>query len=376
MSKIKLSEIKEEYKLLQRDLEREQCVLLIGPEILRVNGETFLLKKQAELYEAYKKDKVPFYYSKDSLFVFKDPAAKSIIQGDVVDYLDAFSNGNNLADPLHQDLFKKIAELPFHLILSVNPDHYLSETFAKYGVRHRFAYFHHNGSGVEEVDEPRHFLPLIYNIFGSKDKESSLVLDYEDLFKLLKTLLGKPGLPNKLQSKLAEAKSFLFLGFRFDRWYSQLLLQLLVGERSKEIRKYAIEPPPDNDTCTFMLSQTGLKFLGDDHRYFRLLFNLCKENTKIYKRHLLDIKDPVPQAIFQLIQMGDTGKAMNTFQELFKGAPEEKEAVQLVGQYVNLEKQMSLGLVKPEDAQIEINRIMYVVLEMVNNKIKKDAVTN
>lgn len=361
MAKMKLSEWKAQYNLLLKELSREQCVLLIGPEILRVNGVCFQQKLQQELQQSLS-EKIPFYYPKDALFVFKDDMSKAYVQGNVVDYLDEINTDTRVENKPDEAIFKKIAALPFHLIISVNPDHFLSDTFAKYGVRHRFAYFHHSGSGVADIEDPHDYMPLIYNLFGSKDKDASLVLDYDDLFNLLQTLLGKPGLPTKLDTKLKEAKSFLFLGFRFDRWYSQLLLRLLAGKQA--IRKYAFEPPPDADTSAFLVRQMDITFLGSDLRHFEFLYKFCEDENRL--RDLVEIQNPSARAIFQMMQIGDTGRAMKTVGDLFKGAPEEIEATQLQARFANWEKNQSLRLVSDGDAQIELNKIIYATLQLIN----------
>lgn len=83
----------------------------------------------------------------------------------------------------------------------------------------------------------RERIPMYYNLCGCVEKPSTLVLDYDDLFRLLEGMLGAPKLPEKLLARLKDTTSYLFLGFPFDRWHTQLMLRLCSG------RDYAQRAP-------------------------------------------------------------------------------------------------------------------------------------
>lgn len=167
-------------------------------------------------------------------------------------------------------LYKKILELPIPLILSLNPDTHLSQVAEDLGLQHDFKHFRYSGEAAEEVAAPSKKRPLLYNLCGCLAEEESLVLDYEDLFKLLKAVLPD-GLPNKIRIHLRRAESFLFLGFDFEKWYSQLLLQLLTYER-KGRPKFAIKAQPkDHLTKDFLIHQFQIQFLAEDAYFFDTL---------------------------------------------------------------------------------------------------------
>ena len=127
---------------------------------------------------------------------------------------------------------RKILEIPFPLVISLNPDTFLFD-IATTNFEHRFNFRHFRFNGEQSDDT--HLLapdvPLIYNLLGSLEEDESIVLDYDDLFRFIQTTIGLRGLPDKVRIKLREANSFLFLGFDFEKWYAQLLLQMLTGER-------------------------------------------------------------------------------------------------------------------------------------------------
>jgi hypothetical protein len=205
-----MSETIESKKIIEDllfDIEEEKCVLLIGPEINGTAGksQTRIIHEQLREQEA---QYIDYYYPKDSLFLFKEDTHKN----------RAIRRLKRLYRDLDvpKALYKKILELPIPMIISLNPDTYLSQVAEELGLQHDFKHFRYSGEAAEEVAAPSKERPLIYNISGCLAEEESLVLDYEDLFKLLKAVLPD-GLPNKVRIHLRRSESFLFLGFDFEK---------------------------------------------------------------------------------------------------------------------------------------------------------------
>jgi hypothetical protein len=126
----------------------------------------------------------------------------------------------------------------------------------------------------EDIETPTRALPLFYNVAGCVAREASLLLDYDDLLRLLEGMLSAPKLPERLRNTLGDTKSFLFLGFQFDRWHTQLLLRLL--NMRQAVRRIATQTAlPDDDTQAFLLNQFKIKFLGADRDLLHELHQAC-----------------------------------------------------------------------------------------------------
>ncbi|MBK7871947.1 MAG: SIR2 family protein [Saprospiraceae bacterium] len=288
---------------LAEDIREQKCVLLIGPEVVQIDNKSLIRHVHEALLENNTND-ILYYYVQDSLFLFRDENAK----------LDAPRQIKKIYKNLEftSDIYKKILEIPFHLIISLNPDTYLADAASgeQFGVNHNFRFFRFNGEASDEVPEATKECPLIYNLCGCVNEDESLILDYEDLFQVLRIALGPDGLPNNLRKKLKEARSFLFLGFDFEKWYSQLLLQLLTGDR-KGRPKFALNTSmAESDAKNFLLHQFRVEFLGNDEIIFDPLYEFCK--TENLLRHLkapIEIDKAAIQELKSLIGNNDIGKS-------------------------------------------------------------------
>ena len=101
-------------KKLIENIEIEKCVLFIGPELENTeNNETpqnfFLRDLQKNNPELILK-----YHENDNFLIFKDKSAITRLSNEI----DNFYKNQIFA----KNLLAKISRIPFHLIISVNPD--------------------------------------------------------------------------------------------------------------------------------------------------------------------------------------------------------------------------------------------------------------
>ena len=347
------------FRNLTTDIKQQKTVLLLGPEIVNIKGVTVRQTLRDQLNETNAED-IAHYYERDGFFLFREKMAKEDVQREVV----LFYEDHHTETDVDETIFKQLVRLKTHLVLSINPDSFLSDVAYKYGIKHRFAFFQHGGEAVAEVEEPTAEMPLFYNLCGATDRDDSLVLDYEDLFSLLSSLLGSPGLPLKLKASLQTAKHFLFVGFDFDKWYSQLLLRLLSGE--KAIRKFAIDPSvKEENTTTFLVKQFGIEFIEDEAAFLDELFNQCAAQGLM--RDIVEIQTPNTVQVVKHIQNGDLLKAL-TFALEHAADDDKNYFTQLLAQYHNLESRQSKGTIDSRDYSVQWNKIIDAVLEKINDK--------
>lgn len=343
---------------LVEDIREQKCILLIGPEVIQIQGKPLLKYVYEEVLKTHRDD-ILYYYEQDSLFLFQNEKAKFNVSRQLRRIY------NQLDFP--GEVYRKILEIPFHLIISLSSDNYLANAAsgAQYGVPHHFHFFMSNGEANDEVPEPDRNTPLIYNISGCITEEESLVLDYEDLFQLLRTALGPDGLPTNLRKKLKDARSFLFLGFDFEKWYSQLLLQLLTGDR-KGRQKFAINTRTGENTARdFLLHQFSLEFLGNDQALFNELYARCAT-----EKLLRQLKQPMAvdaEAIANLKTLVGENKleeVLETLDRVSVGAEYNDWSLTLKRRYKDWNQKKHNGTLRPWEED-EINRITEDVLKLI-----------
>lgn len=338
------------------DIEEQRCVLFLGPEAVQVGGKPLHQCLRDNLIKEHPDD-IPYYYERDGFFLFRDKLAKEDVQRGV----RRFFKQHPLEKGADEAAFVQIARIPFHLVLSVNPDNYLSEACYKYGLRHRSAYFHHRGDGVQEVELPTKESPLFYHLCGRYTQDDSLVLDYDDLFQLLRATLGAPGLPEKLRTALQRAKTFVFLGFQFDKWYSQLLLRLLSGE--KAIRKYALNTEvADAETETFLVQQFEVAFLGDGQSFFQHLYKSCERQGLM--RELSEPHSPLARRIIRQVQEGNLSEALSILNSGAARNETRQDGALLSARYANLTKERARGVLDSRDYAVSYTRLADAILEL------------
>lgn len=358
MSTFNTPEWDKKFRSIFSDIRQNKCVVLVGPEILKIGTISLRDVLRNQLKET-NEDDIAHYYERDGFFLFRDRIAKEDVQREVV----LFYQDHNLSKEIAEDLLLNLIRIKNHVILSINPDSFLSDVAFKYGIKHRFAYFQHGGTAVQDVDIPTGDMPLFYNLCGSLVRDDSLVLDYDDLFRLLSSLLGSPGLPPNLALSLQQAKHFLFVGFDFDKWYSQLLLRLLSGE--KAIRKFAIDPSEKNDnTTTFLVKQFDIEFIEDEQAFLMELIHRAG-NEDLF-RDIMEAQTPLSVRIIHFLQNGDVLNALNHLKTNEKA---QKTALLLLAQYHDLKDREARKNLDSRDYTVQYNRIVDAILETLKTNL-------
>ncbi len=342
------------------DLQKSSCVVLIGPEIVKSEGRPLREVMREHLLKTNPND-IEHYYERDGFFLFsKENFSKSDVQREVVRFYKSLEIGREVPE----DMLLQLARLPAPVFLSINPDAFLSEVANKYNIKHHFAFFKHGGAGVEEVEAPTSGMPLFYNLCGSLKEDGSLVLDYDDLFGLLSSLLGSPGLPQNLKFSLSNAKHFIFVGFDFDKWYSQLLLRLLSGGK-KDIRKFAVDASHKNEnTSMFLVKEFDIEFIKDEQSFLQELI-LRADRAGLLRETSKALQGEEALQILHLVQNGDLLAALNRLKNNPKSAD---DASGLLSQYHILEKGNAEKTIRSEDYLIGTNRI----IQTIQDRLKTD----
>lgn len=324
-------------------ISNEQCALVLGPGIMQFEGKPMNMYLRDKLFGQYEQD-VAHYYAQDGLFAF--PAQDASVKSDLAQSLRTECYKLSQMPGYDETVLKNIARLPIHLVISINPDTFLSDTFHKYGIRHRFSHFRKGERPSDEVAVPTREEPLIYNLGGSVLEDESLVLDYEDLFSLIGATLGASGLPNGLRTALEKIRTYIFLGFNFEKWHTQVMLRILCGKAA--YRKFAGPHQVSDETRTFLTHQFKIEFWDEQAGSF---METLLGQAEVYKdpnpqnlnrpflRPLLENPlAPEETNILHEIQNAQYGKAIAALLAYAQGKTTYNDVVQLSGRYQYLEQ--------------------------------------
>lgn len=314
---------------LLEDIFEERAILLLGHGFVPSAYEQAEKKLSDTL-----QDKLLHIHQQDALFLFSNSDAKSSAQSK---FASVFKN-------MEQDdsVLKKIVELPFRLMISANPDKALVDTFTKYRQKLQFDYFSaFNKEKLVALERPSVENPILYNLCGSVEDEESLILDYDDLFNLLKSLLADVNVPDQLRITLKKAKTFIFVGFHFERWYTQLFMRYLnmydkafTNNSSNFVVKTSFQ---NNDLQQFFIDQFQVKYIGADLSFFEELHERFSKKHPEKIRKIVEALSPTATSIIQLIERNDIASAIQMI-KIFKAQLSDDDATILILQESELNR--------------------------------------
>jgi Effector-associated domain 11/SIR2-like domain len=339
------------------DIKDQKAVLLIGPELMQMEGKPLNRHLRDNLHQR-NPDDIAYYYERDGFFLFKSPESKVRVARQVKRFYR-----DMLPD---EGILQQIVQIPFHLVVSVNPDTFVSEAFYRSGVKHRFHYFQyrHRDNENDEIEKPTRALPLVYNLFGSKDQDDSLVLDYDDVYKMLQSAFSAGSLPNKMMRAFKEASTYIFLGFQFDKWYSQLLLKFL-SENGRSEKLISINNPlSDTDTNQFVLRQFQIQFMSDQFDFFGELYKQC-DAAKILRGVADNTLCAEAVAILKCVAIGEVDNALEALHNAAQHKDWENEVIHLKGRYTRLEDDKDKT--DSRDYRTELAKILDTIIEYTKN---------
>lgn len=383
------------YQTLLQCLLDGRCVLVIGPELFRYNGK-LLSEALGEHLEIKKNPYVSFFDIKDELFYFKgkNPATS---KNAVFRQIREFYNGLAVSD-----LHEKIARMPFPLIINLTPDLLLANAFEKLNLAHEFRFYNKKlnrdpnniqlEKDKEEVFEATSAFPLVYNLTGHIGYEESLILTYVDLFDFLFNVFGRNNLPLSLRHILeiqdgTEAKDYLFLGFRFNKWYLQMFLRLLnaqagnqrfaLGEGMEELETAANDPNREDKAIFYLQDYFTLDMIEcTPTAILERLFDDCRAAQKLREPGVKAPEMPVapdsPQPLFMTLQEWlMRNKIRKVFDALrlhfLNHGPQDALDMVLLNaaRYEDLLQQEGKGLLYRSEMAVEKNKVLNALNQLI-----------
>lgn len=259
-------------------IEADSCVLFVGPYAFKNEaGETIeqALSKYLKLekVEEGTHRRIKRYYKDDDLFFFKKEGYQDRVAGMIREFYE--KEFQPQAKLLHQ-----IAQIPFSLIVNLNPDRFIQKTFdaPEISLPYYHDFYDKSGAIPKKYIQPEGKKPLIYNLLGYIGKEESLILTHDNLFDYLQSLFAENKMHKDLKSYIQNAHAYIFLGLPIDKWYTQLLLRLLkLNHKSKnELDRLAAA----NDNLNTIIYKEQFHFNIQNitaDAFIESLFEECKE---------------------------------------------------------------------------------------------------
>ena len=388
------------YQTLLRCLLDGRCVLVIGPELYRFEN-----KKLSEALSDHLKlganPYISFYDYKDELFYFKGKnlaASKNAVYRQIRE----FFNGVAISD-----LHEKIAKMPFPLLINFTPDILLANAFEKLDLPHEFRFYNKklnrdpNNIQLEHNDDEafdaKPEYPLIYNLTGHIGYEESLILTYSDLFDFLFNVFGRNNLPLSLRNMLeiqdsGEAKDYLFLGFRFNKWYLQMILRLLnaqegnqrfaLGEGMQELETAANDPSREDKGIFYLQDYFTLDLIEcTPQEILERLYEDCKAAGKLrqagefqqQQAGQASSSQPLFMTLQEWLMRNKIRKVFEALRDFFNTHP-HPDALDMVltnaAKYEDLLQQQNKGLLYRSDLAVEKNKVLNA-LNLLIQEVKK-----
>src|SRR5579859_105528 len=269
-------------------LKKGTCILVLGPEFINIDLEDKPFAGSILNYLAeckFKKYKKPTnYLTEDGFFFFdeknnNDQLIKENILREAAQYY---------RDLPVTESYETLAQIPFNAIISLSPDKLIDTACRNIGKEPLYRKY----TPEEFQDEPTidsKQSPLIYNLFGDIEDEDVLLFTFDNLFAFLDKLFQNAIFPN-FQRRLCKARSFIFLGFTYDKWYLKLIFYLIKKMRmaAQQIEsKYAvIDMARDSvdQRIDFFKSHFGMIFSSENEKSFiNDLYTACADQGMLFK---------------------------------------------------------------------------------------------
>jgi len=350
----------ENWDFLIKRIEQGKCALVIGPEIaFSKEGKSF----QESLYEHLDKElkgKNFEFFGEDEFISFDSTKDR---------LLTLFNIQTFLEKPRAQDLYQKLARIPFHLIINLSPDLYLRQAFKNQNLYCDFRYYNksqHAGGGDFSNITINKDQPLIYNLMGNVEDEESLIFTYDDLFSYLENIFGNFKLPEKLRLSLKNMSSFVFIGVKFKKWYLRLLFRLLgLHSEDKLIDACVDQKTLPHEATNFYTRHFEITFIERTSEGF---INTLYEKSKNILRQPSEVEAPKEDfdllaSIRQKIANNEIEASLEEM-KLYCSDEERDRLVLLESRFNQVQVSLHKGNISHSVANMELNNVKDSVLAL------------
>lgn len=363
-------------------LQRGNSVLFLGPLSYRTRADQSL---RDQLYEQLQVNVQPHphirnFFPDDGFLLFRDGPARHKFVLKLREGYQAEKDKKEDSYLFRPDaMLRQIARIPFRMIVNLSHHDLLQAAFDLEGLPYKYD-FYHRSVAYRPFGEPTMEKPLIYNMLGDLNEQSSLVLTHKDLFDFLKSVFEGKSMAPEMKGLLNEMEHFIFLGMPFEKWYLQLLLQVLtyITDKAEVLERFASHP--DQQVMEKVNQQFNIHFIPDNpnaEAFISDLFAQCGDLLKgggaaapADRQTMREEIDRVKQFFMQ----GKYQQALNLFWPLLEAGGDQlgelkTEIMFRQGEYNRLNGLVVGGMANDTD-RADLAKVIYGLIEGVG-KVEK-----
>ncbi|HMQ63149.1 MAG TPA: SIR2 family protein [Flavilitoribacter sp.] len=352
-----------DWDFILETIKAEKCILFVGPELYRDETGRSLDEQLGDFLEVPHNPDIQAWYERDGLFLFTSGAKKTTSYYKIKHFY-------NQSFPKAETLLEKLAVIPFHFIISILPDKKCAEAFERADVPVNSGFYWKKQAEDQSVKSPSARSPLVYNLFGSIDRQESMVLTHDDLFEYFESVFQENSIPEKLKLNIRNAHNFIFLGLDFEKWYMQLLLRILHLHNEKdEFMRYAANQRISDELRTFCFQQFRIEFVADrPDTFVDELAARCAAAGVVREKR--EKRGTLIDSLVKLLEKDRLEEVFTRFSAFLDKVGEAGENLAddlllLSNRHKRLERKIRQGVLATADAGVETNQIRLSLLELL-----------
>jgi hypothetical protein len=341
-------------------IRHEQCVLVLGPEVYAHAGNGTSTKEALLKHlDIDNNPNIHQYYPEDEFFLFDESYKRTLVCHQIKSFYDGLKPNDDLL---------KLAQIPFHIYLTITPDRLLQQAFDEQSFNYQSGFYKRNKE-PQLIKSPSRKDPLVYNVFGSVQSEESIILSHDDLFDYFKSIFAQQSMPEKLKLQLQDVKNFIFLGLPFDRWYMHLLLrELEIHNKRYEFTRFAASQSVTSELSTFCLDQFQIQFISKNIQEFIQELHQQFGEAEL-RQPETDAGGGIGRAKNFLAQ-GELEKAIEELEDLLEGTDLQDDILQIAGRFSKYQRRVMRGLLSSEDQSLQENNLSNDLLTLIGEAQK------
>jgi len=360
-----------DWEEILESISDEKCILFVGPQVYAFAQSQTVEQAMYSDLDAQNPEHpyIRNFYEEDGFFLFREKRfRRKVIRQMRKFYQQEF--------PLAQAVLQKLTQIPFRIIFQLSPDDLLQRAFRQNRLPFRHDLYFKNQPPQGEYLDPTTKQPLLYHMLGYLEEEESLVLTHNDLFDYLQSIFNAKSMHQKLQTELAQAHNYIFLGLPFEKWYMQLLLRVLSlhSEKLMGLERFAAKPKRAFRQKLYE-EQFKIEFVPDESTAFiNELYNRCAKANMLKPLPELsaDSASGLQKAdVMDLITKGKIKVALETFkivleQTLHKHQNLHTQLIVLMSRFAPVHQRIQMQMESEADKK-EVTRITFELLQLLND---------
>ncbi len=348
-----------EWNGIVQNIKNEKSVLIIGTDALIDAQNRPLLPQFLELeIIGYPNNPQIRFFDGDFLFFKDNKSSKGTILSEWQDFLE-----KQKPTPFLETL----AQIPFHLILCLNPDLRLRKTFEEQSFDLVFDFYQKNKKPADLAEKPTKEKPLLYNLMGKIGETNSLVFTQEDTFDYLISILGNEfRLADRLKKELLDAENIIFLGVPLEKWYMKMLSRLF--EIREEGMRMALgkEGEIDKNTQIFCENRDITLVQIDMNDFVSQLSQKWTSKGYALRQKMAQGAENELDQIAKLVKT-DVGACLEALVDYLENKDDElyNSAMLQLGKHNKLQKDIGKGTIDSRDQAVAEAKILDATLNIL-----------